>query len=204
MKKYFTIVILVVLLILTNLLLFVKQYENQVLVDKNKQLSEELSHIVEISKLIEQVNQDNLAQSYQLIQINEAYKQELANITQGKAKVCIRFHVNDCPPCINSLKAFIKSLGKEIGSDKIILFPIYQKHKELVMLKREFASFVVVDIPNDDFHVENADQMHLPYLFIYNRPSRYPGLFFFFQTELTDLNQRYKQSIIHYFKQESE
>lgn len=203
MKKYSLInFLLIALLVITNILLFYTGKNARKLRIELDELLKENKNIIELAQLIEQLNQDNLQQSYQSVVVSDSIRNRFSDLIDSP-KLWVRFDVNDCPPCVNSLKAFIKSLGKEIGENNIVLMPVYHNNKDFISLQREFKDFDVLDITSAQLDVKGADRTGEPYLFIYNKGSRYPLLFFYYRSEFADLNRRYKQSICSYFNNRS-
>lgn len=207
MKKWGNIFFIVILLIVNVLLLvfiwqqndFVAQMTNQ-----NISLKTERNQTIEMSKFIEDVNSRNLDCTYQPIMFNDKKIYNVLNNIAVSPKLCIRYNINTCPPCVNELTVFIKKMAQEIGAKNIIILLISKNMRDIHTVKNTFGNtFTVFQIEPNDLYVQTTERMATPYLFVYDKMNKYPFLFFFFHAELRDLNQRYSQVLFNYFKTKS-
>lgn len=195
-------------IIITGLILFVLLGVNIYLLDKKCKITEqenmflrkEYGNTVEMCKMMEALNTDNLSQSYKNIIIKENVNINFLNkLDTNNSKLIIRFDVHSCATCVNSLKAFIKSISKEIELKNILLLPTSENDKTSNILKMEFKEFDILNVPKNDFYVLGTENFSEPYMFIYNKSYTYPLLFFYYRAEFSELNNRYYRSIIEYF-----
>lgn len=193
------IVVLVILLISINFLLYFAQAACKTLEKENFKLKEEKNNIVEMAKMIETLNEDNLSQLYKPIIAKNEAKEVMSTTLASGAKLFVRFNLSSCPPCVNSLKALIKSIAKEIGEENIIILPVYKSKKDLKFFKNEFKSFNIFTVSEDKLYALGTEGNSNPYFFIHTKENLHPLLFFFFRVEFSDLNNRYFKSIVSFF-----
>lgn len=200
MKKNNTIVIsiLLVLLIVVNILLYFTTVSSREIEQENFSLKEKMGNILELSQMIEMLNEENLAQSYKPIIMTPQTKQIILPLLSSGNKLFVRFSLHSCPPCINGLKAFIKDLGRTIGFEHIVLLPLGD-NKTMRVFKQEMRQFRTIELSNDALYASGTDESSEPYFFISQKNDSYPLLFFFFRSEFTDLNKRYYNGIVKFF-----
>lgn len=196
--KHNTIIIsiLLVLLVGVNILLYITVVSSREIERKNFSLTEKMENILELSKMIEMLNEDNLAQSYKPIMMTPQAKQIILPLSGSK--LFVRFNLHSCPPCMNALKAFVKDLGRKIGFEHIVLLPL-GSDKAMKVFKQDMRQFRIVELSNDALYASDTDENSEPYFFVSQTESPYPLLFFFFRSEFTDLNKRYYNGIVEFF-----
>lgn len=204
MKKWLTIAFGVVLVILNILLTVLLWKQNEFIVQLKKQnesLKSEQNQLIEMSEFVEDINTHNLNGTYQPIVFNNKKLYDTINDIAVTPKLCIRYNINTCPPCVNELNVFAKKMAQEIGVENIIILLISKNSKDIYTVKNTFGNdFEVIQIESNDLYVQTTERVATPYLFVYNKMNKYPFLFSFFHAEMKDLNRRYFQVLSTYFK----
>lgn len=192
----------VVVIILLGIDLYVLDRRNKETLEQNSELKKEHNDLINTCITMEALNVENLSQSFRKIIIDRKLDNEILirSLSEESSKLIVRFDMQECPTCLNALKASIKSLGKEIGYKKILILPIGKNERDLKILQNELALFVVLDTPVDHVYVQGTEDHSEPYIFVYNKDYKYPLLFFYFRAEFAELNKRYFESIKNYFK----
>lgn len=199
--KILTITTGIILIVLLGIDLHILDRRNKEILEQNIKLKKEYNDLINTCITMEALNVDNLSQSFKEIIIDKKLnnKSLLSLLSEDNNKLIVRFDMQECPTCLNTLKAFIKSLGKEIGYNKILILPIGKEKRDLKILQNDLAPFVVLDTPMNHFYVQGTEDHSEPYIFVYNKDYKYPLLFFYFRAEFAELNKRYFKSVTNYF-----